>query len=93
MRLATHRETGEQWACKIIPLPKPGRRFNENMSNRGAIMKEIDVLLGLDHPNVVGIHEYFVNKNKVGEGGRVGGQCCAGVCLCAYDVVGGVGGG
>ena len=91
MRLATHRETGQQWACKIIPLPKPGRRFNENMSNRGAIMKEIDVLLGLDHPNVVALREYFVNKNKVGGwsvGGWVGGwggegrHGKGGVCVC-----------
>ena len=27
--------------------------------------QEIDVLLGLDHPNVVGLHEYFVSRNRV----------------------------
>jgi hypothetical protein len=37
--LATHRDTGEQYACKIIPLPKPGKRVNEHLSDRAAIMK------------------------------------------------------
>lgn len=65
VRLATHRASGEQYACKIIPLPKPGNRVNENMSDRAAILKEIDVLLDLDHPNVVCLREYFVERNKV----------------------------
>ncbi|PRW61339.1 Pkinase-domain-containing [Chlorella sorokiniana] len=65
VKLATHRETGQQYAIKIIPLPKPGQSVNKYLSNRGAIMKEIDALLDLDHPNVVGLKEYFVQNNRV----------------------------
>ncbi|KAL4424182.1 hypothetical protein ABPG75_001483 [Micractinium tetrahymenae] len=65
VKLATHRETGKQYACKVIPLPRPGKKLNEHLSDRGAIMKEIDALLDLDHPNVVCLHEYFVERNKV----------------------------
>lgn len=39
VKLVTHRETGKQYACKVIPLPRPGKRLNEHLSDRGAIMK------------------------------------------------------
>ena len=39
VKLATHRQTGQQYACKIIPLPRPGKRLNEHLSDRSAIMK------------------------------------------------------
>lgn len=39
VKLATHRQSGQQYACKIIPLPKPGKAVNEYLSDRGAIMK------------------------------------------------------
>lgn len=39
VKLATHRETGKQYACKVVPLPRPGKRLNEHLSDRGAIMK------------------------------------------------------
>jgi hypothetical protein len=39
VRLATHRATGRQYACKVIPLPRPGQAVNEHLSNRTAIIK------------------------------------------------------
>ncbi|EFN53608.1 hypothetical protein CHLNCDRAFT_32147 [Chlorella variabilis] len=65
VRLATHRATGQAFACKIIPLPRPGKAVNENLSDRAAIMKEIDALLDLDHPRVIELREYFVQQNRV----------------------------
>lgn len=61
--LATHRETGEQYACKIIPLPRVGHHYNEHMATRADIMCEIDAILGLEHSAVCWIHEYFVWHN------------------------------
>jgi calcium/calmodulin-dependent protein kinase I len=105
VRLATERATGEQWACKIISLPRLGGKTR--FMSRAAIMKaskaaplavqagshlsliaqtpmkpshvslcapperlhacafqEIDVLLDLDHPSVVGLREYYVHFQK-----------------------------
>ena len=63
VKVATERSTGRHWACKIMTLPRPGA--SPSRSRRGAIMREIDVLLDLEHPNVVGMKEYFVEHNKV----------------------------
>ncbi|KAI7845929.1 hypothetical protein COHA_000475 [Chlorella ohadii] len=66
VRVATHRETGEQFACKVITLPKAGRGNDDcTVPSRESVMKEIDALLDLDHPNVVGLKEYFVDQSKV----------------------------
>eukprot|EP00887_Chlorella_sp_A99_P007252 scaffold2.g7252.t1 len=48
----------------IIALPKPGQ-LNEYNETRASIMREIEVALDLDHPNIVGVREYFVQGNKV----------------------------
>ena len=39
VKLVTQRATGKQYACKVIPLPRPGKKVNEHLSDRGAIMK------------------------------------------------------
>lgn len=39
VRLATHRETGQHFACKIVPLPNPNQASNEHMSSRASIMR------------------------------------------------------
>jgi calcium/calmodulin-dependent protein kinase I len=65
VRVATHRESGEQFACKVVTLPKAGRNTDCTMPCRETVMKEIDALLDLDHPNVVGLKEYFVDQSKV----------------------------
>ncbi|KAL4424298.1 hypothetical protein ABPG75_001599 [Micractinium tetrahymenae] len=65
VKLATDRATGEQWACKIMSLPPPGKQYNENESSRADIFKEIDILLSLEHDNIVLMKEYFEENNKV----------------------------
>lgn len=66
VKLATHRATGEQVACKVMRLPRPMRCEEcRACTARGLIMKEIDVLLDLDHPSVVSMREYFVHRNRV----------------------------
>ncbi|KAL4442683.1 hypothetical protein ABPG77_006677 [Micractinium sp. CCAP 211/92] len=65
VKLATDRHTGEQWACKVMSLPPPGKQYNENESSRADIFKEIDILLSLEHPNIVLMKEYFEENNKV----------------------------
>lgn len=34
VKLVTDKATGEQWACKIMSLPPPGKQYNENESSR-----------------------------------------------------------
>eukprot|EP00887_Chlorella_sp_A99_P005806 scaffold1.g5806.t1 len=72
VKIATERATGEQWACKarapgIMSLPKPGEEAQdgEEGSPRARILREIDVLLSLDHPNVVYLREYFLQRSRV----------------------------
>ncbi|KAI7836176.1 hypothetical protein COHA_009943 [Chlorella ohadii] len=65
VKLATDKETGQQWACKIMSLPPPGKQFNENESSRADIFKEIDILIALKHENIVFMKEYFEENNKV----------------------------
>ncbi|EFN53510.1 hypothetical protein CHLNCDRAFT_136852 [Chlorella variabilis] len=65
VRLATDLLLGQQWACKIMRLPRGDKLVEDPMAGRAAIMKEVDVLLDLDHPNVVGMREYFVQHHRV----------------------------
>lgn len=65
VKLVTDRQTGEQWACKVMSLPPPGKQYNENESSRADIFKEIDILLSLEHENIVLMKEYFEENNKV----------------------------
>lgn len=65
VKLATDRATGEQWACKIMSLPPPGQKYNENESSRADIFKEIELLMALKHHNIVLMKEYFEEGNKV----------------------------
>jgi hypothetical protein len=39
VRLATHRQSGRQYACKIIPLPDYGQALNQHQASRSTIMK------------------------------------------------------
>ncbi|EFN53546.1 hypothetical protein CHLNCDRAFT_136678 [Chlorella variabilis] len=65
VKLATEKGSGEQWACKIMSLPPPGKHYNENESSRADIFKEIDILIALKHDNIVFMKEYFEEGNKV----------------------------
>lgn len=68
VKAATDKATGQQWACKIMSLPPPGKQFNENESSRADIFKEIDILIALKHDNIV-----LMKGRCFGWGCRVGG--------------------
>ena len=65
VKLATEKATGEEYAVKIMALPEKGRVVGENENTRDDIFKEIDILVGLNHPNVIYLKEYFEESNKV----------------------------
>ena len=53
VKLVTHRTTGEKFACKVMSLPAPGAAATTNDNTREDIFKEIDILIGLEHDNVI----------------------------------------
>ena len=65
MKLATERATGAEYAVKIMALPETGHSVGDNENTRDDIFKEIDILVGLNHPNVIYLKEYFEEGNKV----------------------------
>eukprot|EP00887_Chlorella_sp_A99_P007840 scaffold20.g7840.t1 len=65
VKLVTEKATGQQYACKVMPLPKPGHKLNEYFTTRSTILAEIDILLDLDHPNVVCMKD-FAKKHPRG---------------------------
>ena len=65
VKLATERATGGEYAVKIMSLPDVGRSVGDNENTRDDIFKEIDILVGLNHPNVIYLKEYFEENNKV----------------------------
>ena len=60
---AVHRETGEEFACKVMSLPPPGCS-NAAEVTREDIFKEINILISLDHPNIIYLREYYEEGNK-----------------------------
>ena len=65
VKMCTEREGGHRFACKIMALPKEGEKVGANESSREDIMKEIDILCALHHPNILYLKEYFIESNKV----------------------------
>ena len=65
VKLATERATGAEYAVKIMSLPEMGTSVGDNENTRDDIFKEIDILVGLNHPNVIYLKEYFEEGNKV----------------------------
>ncbi|GBF97717.1 hypothetical protein Rsub_10881 [Raphidocelis subcapitata] len=65
VKRVTERSTGRPYAVKIMSLPPVGVEPGDNESTREDIAKEIDILCGLDHPNVVGMKEWFEEGGKV----------------------------
>jgi serine/threonine protein kinase len=65
VKIVTHRETKQQYACKIMALPPADSTCKEDRVARKDTLREIDAVLDLDHPNVVGMREYFVHNNNV----------------------------
>lgn len=56
--------TGQEFACKILRLPATGKKLGDGQSTREEIQHEIDIMGSLDHPNVVHLEEYFLDKKK-----------------------------
>ena len=54
--LATHSITGEKRAIKKIKIPK----FN-SQKEKDKIMKEIQFITKLDHPNIVRLYEFYAD--------------------------------
>lgn len=65
VKLVTAKDTGEQYACKVMKLPREGAVLGPEEFTREDIFKEIDILMGLKHANVMYLKEYFVEDDKV----------------------------
>lgn len=64
--MATEKSTGIDFAVKIMNLPDIGVQVNaDTESTREDIFKEIDILVGMDHDNVLMLREYFEENGKV----------------------------
>ncbi|KAJ3297251.1 hypothetical protein HK104_000677 [Borealophlyctis nickersoniae] len=59
VRLAVDRETGANYAVKVIDK----RRFRDNLKIMQALEREAVILKSLDHPNIVRYHEVFEEAN------------------------------
>ncbi|KAL4854177.1 putative myosin light chain kinase [Chlorella vulgaris] len=62
--LATDRSTGQEWACKIMALPRAGSELRAERQGRDRVLREISAMLDLEHPCVIGLREYFVQDQK-----------------------------
>ena len=58
VRLCTHRESGDKRAVKVL------RKDAMDEEETAAMLNEINILKGLDHPNVVKIYEYFEDAKR-----------------------------
>ena len=58
VRLCTHRETGEKRAVKVL------KKDAMDEEETAAMLNEINILRGIDHPNVVKIFEYFEDAKR-----------------------------
>ena len=73
VKTVTDRQTGAQYACKIMSLPPPGKVCLEgNESSRTDIFKEIDILISLKHPNIVNMKGGWAGGWSGGGGGGGG---------------------
>ncbi|KAK9801988.1 hypothetical protein WJX73_007147 [Symbiochloris irregularis] len=66
VKLATNKQTGEEYAVKIMNLPDVSHQpANDNENTREDIFKEIDILVGMEHENVLNLKEYYEEGGKV----------------------------
>lgn len=66
VKLATNKQTGEEYAVKIMNLPDVAHQpANDNENTREDIFKEIDILVGMEHENVLNLKEYYEEGGKV----------------------------
>ena len=50
-----------------MALPEVGRQTGDNENTREDIFKEIDILVGMEHENVIFMKEYYEENNKVSD--------------------------
>ncbi|CAG9312657.1 unnamed protein product [Blepharisma stoltei] len=60
VRICFHRETSAKRAVKIFR-----KDIIRNELSRSRIEQEINILKSLDHPNIVKVHEYFIDTKKI----------------------------
>jgi serine/threonine protein kinase len=65
VKMVTDRETGDEWACKIMTLPTDGHTAGDGESTREDIFKEIDIIMSLWHSNIIFMKEYFEETGRV----------------------------
>eukprot|EP00890_Picochlorum_soloecismus_P002934 jgi/Picsp_1/3641/NSC_06478-R1_calcium calmodulin-dependent protein len=65
VKMVTDRESGDEWACKIMTLPTDGHTAGDGESTRDDIFKEIDIIMSLRHPNIIFMKEYFEETGRV----------------------------
>lgn len=66
MKLATDKANGKEYAVKIMNLPELSHQpASDNENTREDIFKEIDILVGMDHENVLNLTEYYEEGGKV----------------------------
>jgi len=65
VKLATHRKTMKQFACKIMRLPEPNAEVGENENSRADVFREIEILCGVEHENVIYMKEFYEENNRV----------------------------
>jgi calcium-dependent protein kinase len=58
VRLCTHRESGEKRAVKVL------KKVDMEQEEIDAMLNEINILKGVDHPNIVKIYEYFEDAKR-----------------------------
>ena len=58
VRLCTNRETGEKRAVKVL------KKTEMDQDEIDAMLNEINILKGIDHPNIVKIYEYFEDAKR-----------------------------
>ena len=58
VRLCTHRVTNEKRAVKVL------KKENMDEAETATMLNEINILKGIDHPNIVKIYEYFEDAKR-----------------------------
>lgn len=65
VREAMHRKNGVVFACKVMNLPPLGVIVPDTENSREDIFKEIEILSRLNHKNIVGLLEFYVDEKSV----------------------------
>ena len=58
VRMCVHRESGAQRAVKVL------RKSNMDEEEKNLLFNEINILKGLDHPNIIKMYEFFEDDKR-----------------------------